>query len=116
MTVSWSSFSGDVSGWNAGAINSSGSVTSDHSSYVGERALGTLLAPPDFGNGGAIFAVGDVKQSIYSFQGADPHLFMDMRSIFAERLAAIEKRLQPVALDVSFRSTTTTSNVWSVIW
>ncbi|MCD6075946.1 MAG: putative UvrD/REP helicase (addA), partial [Rhodospirillales bacterium] len=52
-----------------------------------------------------VFAVGDVKQSIYSFQGADPHSFLDMRAIFAERLEAIEKRLEQVALDVSFRST-----------
>jgi len=52
-----------------------------------------------------VFAVGDVKQSIYSFQGADPHSFLEMRSIFAERLDAIEKRLEQVALDVSFRST-----------
>ena len=52
-----------------------------------------------------VFAVGDVKQSIYSFQGADPHSFLEMRGIFAERLNAIEKRLEQVALDVSFRST-----------
>lgn len=52
-----------------------------------------------------VFAVGDVKQSIYSFQGADPHSFLDMRAIFSERLDAIEKRLEEVALDVSFRST-----------
>jgi len=52
-----------------------------------------------------IFAVGDVKQSIYSFQGADPHSFLDMRAVFADRLTAIEKHLEQVALDVSFRST-----------
>ena len=51
-----------------------------------------------------IFAVGDVKQSIYSFQGADPHSFLEMRAIFAKQLEAIERRLEPVALDVSFRS------------
>jgi len=52
-----------------------------------------------------VFAVGDIKQSIYSFQGADPHSFLEMRTIFADRLDAIEKRLEQVALDVSFRST-----------
>jgi ATP-dependent helicase/nuclease subunit A len=52
-----------------------------------------------------IFAVGDVKQSIYSFQGADPAAFQSMRDIFAERVAAVGGRWRPVDLDVSFRST-----------
>jgi ATP-dependent helicase/nuclease subunit A len=51
-----------------------------------------------------IFAVGDEKQSIYSFQGADPRRFDEMQRAFASRLAAVAKRLLNVRLDLSFRS------------
>ncbi|MET1026283.1 MAG: double-strand break repair helicase AddA, partial [Dongiaceae bacterium] len=50
-----------------------------------------------------IFAVGDVKQSIYSFQGADPREFIDRRTQFAA--LAGRERFNDVLLDVSFRST-----------
>ena len=51
-----------------------------------------------------VFAVGDRKQSIYSFQGADPQEFEKMRRHFAARnhQGAVFKE---VNLDVSFRST-----------
>ena len=52
-----------------------------------------------------VFAVGDVKQSIYSFQGADPASFQNMRDVFAARVRAVDGRWAPVDLDVSFRST-----------
>jgi ATP-dependent helicase/nuclease subunit A len=52
-----------------------------------------------------IFAVGDVKQSIYSFQGADPITFGRMRDLFAGRAKAAEQIWRPVDLTVSFRST-----------
>jgi len=52
-----------------------------------------------------VFAVGDVKQSIFSFQGADPAEFQAMRLHFQRRLEALEKRLEIVPLTVSFRST-----------
>ncbi|MGE0717456.1 MAG: UvrD-helicase domain-containing protein, partial [Alphaproteobacteria bacterium] len=52
-----------------------------------------------------IFAVGDVKQSIYSFQGADPDAFRRMRAHFAARAAAVEAAWRPVDMNVSFRST-----------
>ena len=51
-----------------------------------------------------IFAVGDRKQSIYSFQGADPKEFDNMRRYFAEKLAPTNS-FEEVNLDVSFRST-----------
>jgi ATP-dependent helicase/nuclease subunit A len=51
-----------------------------------------------------IFVVGDEKQSIYSFQGADPKYFGDMRSWFGDRLAAIESQLNRQDLLHSFRS------------
>ncbi|MCA0920256.1 double-strand break repair helicase AddA [Pseudooceanicola nanhaiensis] len=51
-----------------------------------------------------IFVVGDKKQSIYSFQGADPREFDRMRADFAERLARTETPLQQLELAHSFRS------------
>jgi ATP-dependent helicase/nuclease subunit A len=52
-----------------------------------------------------IFAVGDEKQSIFSFQGADPRYFRAMRDYFAGRIAASGAKLDKVPLTVSFRST-----------
>lgn len=48
-----------------------------------------------------VFVVGDRKQSIYSFQGADPKEFDKMYHYFSERIQNFSK----VRLDVSFRST-----------
>ena len=55
--------------------------------------------------GRTLFAVGDVKQSIYSFQGADPDAFRRMRLHFQERAEAAEATWRAVELNVSFRST-----------
>ncbi|MGF1592372.1 MAG: double-strand break repair helicase AddA [Kiloniellaceae bacterium] len=52
-----------------------------------------------------VFAVGDPKQSIYSFQGADPAAFQSMRDLFRERAQIAQHRWRPVSLAVSFRST-----------
>ena len=52
-----------------------------------------------------VFAVGDAKQSIFSFQRADPEGFTRMRGHFAAALRAMGARLQDVPLTVSFRST-----------
>lgn len=52
-----------------------------------------------------LFVVGDYKQSIYSFQGADPAAFDHSRSFFEEKVVAAEKRWVPVDLRISFRST-----------
>ncbi len=51
-----------------------------------------------------LFAVGDAKQSIFSFQRADPALFAGMRELFAQRILAAKKEWRPVDLDISFRS------------
>ncbi len=51
-----------------------------------------------------IFVVGDKKQSIYSFQGADPSEFDRMRDDFAERLKNTDSPLQNENLMHSFRS------------
>ena len=52
-----------------------------------------------------IFVVGDVKQSIYSFQGADPVTFGRMRNSFASRTKDAKAIWRPINLTVSFRST-----------
>ena len=52
----------------------------------------------------SIFVVGDKKQSIYSFQGADPDGFDRMKSYFAQRLVDSENHLSDRTLQYSFRS------------
>ena len=51
-----------------------------------------------------VFAVGDPKQSIYSFQRADPQAFVDMRRYFEARVIAVKQRWVEVPLDISFRA------------
>lgn len=51
-----------------------------------------------------IFVVGDKKQSIYSFQGADPSEFDRMRDDFADRLHRTDAPLVSMGLEYSFRS------------
>jgi len=51
-----------------------------------------------------IFAVGDEKQSIFSFQGADPGQFDINRRHFAEVIAGAEQQLYQVPLITSRRS------------
>jgi ATP-dependent helicase/nuclease subunit A len=51
-----------------------------------------------------IFVVGDKKQSIYSFQGADPHEFDWMKDEFANRLKATNTPLASLGMEHSFRS------------
>ena len=51
-----------------------------------------------------IFVVGDKKQSIYSFQGADPGAFDRMRDDFRTRMATAPDPLQVLELAYSFRS------------
>jgi ATP-dependent helicase/nuclease subunit A len=52
-----------------------------------------------------VFAVGDEKQSIYSFQGADPFMFASTSEHFAGRATAAHKEFKPVELVASYRST-----------
>ena len=51
-----------------------------------------------------IFVVGDKKQSIYSFQGADPRQFDEMQIEFAEKIQAVDRDFQARTLAFSFRS------------
>ena len=52
-----------------------------------------------------IFAVGDEKQSIYSFQGAVPAYFDEMRRRFSSRSKEADLDFHSVDLQLSFRST-----------
>jgi ATP-dependent helicase/nuclease subunit A len=51
-----------------------------------------------------IFVVGDDKQSIFSFQGADPRLFGEMREAFRRRVSESGQTFHPDELVLSFRS------------
>ncbi len=51
-----------------------------------------------------IFVVGDRKQSIYSFQGADPEIFERVHDDFKDHARAAGRTFRDVDLSVSFRS------------
>ena len=51
-----------------------------------------------------IFAVGDKKQSIYSFQGADPNEFERMRLFFEKKVLDSQNSFKNVPLNLSYRS------------
>ena len=52
-----------------------------------------------------LFAVGDEKQSIYSFQGARPELFMQTGRNVRQRAFHAERHFEALNLHLSFRST-----------
>ncbi|MBC6443533.1 MAG: double-strand break repair helicase AddA [Rhodobacteraceae bacterium] len=51
-----------------------------------------------------MFVVGDEKQSIYSFQGADPKIFTEMQTAFGGDFQAIGSKLVSASLLHSFRT------------
>lgn len=55
----------------------------------------------------SLFVVGDFKQSIYSFQGANPLLFQENEHLYTELAESAAKGWERVPLDVSFRSNQT---------
>jgi ATP-dependent helicase/nuclease subunit A len=71
------------------------SLTEDF--FSGSGARGAMVR--------TIFAVGDEKQSIFSFQGGDPEEFHAMQDYFAKKISALGARLEEVPLTLSFRST-----------
>jgi len=71
--------------------------------FAGAGAEGAGRLPP--AQPRTVFAVGDRKQSIYSFQGADPQAFEHWRGVLRQRVTAAGGRWRDVPLEVSFRST-----------
>ncbi len=51
-----------------------------------------------------LFVVGDRKQSIYGFQGAEPDLFAHLRTFFEGKIKAAQQSWTSVSLSQSFRS------------
>ena len=51
-----------------------------------------------------LFAVGDIKQSIFGFQGAEPEQFRKYRDNFATRAYEAKRDWEDIDLSVSFRS------------
>ena len=63
--------------------------------FAGEDPLGRMRT---------VFAVGDAKQSIYSFQRADPRVFVEMRAHFEARVNEAQRQWRIVPLNISFRA------------
>ena len=59
----------------------------------------------------SVFAVGDTKQSIFSFQGADPVAFKQAKDRIKTRIESADFKFQPVGLHRSFRSTSPVLNL-----
>ena len=51
-----------------------------------------------------LFIVGDIKQSIFRFQGANPEILYQVKNLFAKKIADAKKKFVEVPLNVSFRS------------
>ncbi len=68
------------------------------------HALADEFFRTDFAHGRTLFAVGDPKQSIFSFQRADPAEFARSRSRFQASALAAGQPFVARPLDISFRS------------
>jgi ATP-dependent helicase/nuclease subunit A len=69
---------------------------------TGEFFAGATVRPAD---GRTVFAVGDVKQSIYSFQGAEPERFIREAGAFRALIEGAGRGFDDVPLLESWRST-----------
>ncbi|WP_199553321.1 double-strand break repair helicase AddA [Sandaracinobacteroides hominis] len=62
------------------------------------------FAERESGRRRSLFVVGDYKQAIYGFQGTDPKVFQAEAARISPAAATSGRPLQPVDLDLSFRS------------
>jgi ATP-dependent helicase/nuclease subunit A len=51
-----------------------------------------------------LFVVGDIKQSIYSFQGARPQKFLTFQDHYREMMGNLDKTWHDIEMDTSYRS------------
>ncbi len=66
--------------------------------------------------GRTLFVVGDPKQSIFSFQGANPAAFEESREFFRKKITDVGQTFKPVDLTVSYRSTAEVLKVVDVVF
>ncbi|MCC5978242.1 MAG: double-strand break repair helicase AddA [Salinarimonas sp.] len=71
-------------------------VTGDFFAGAGQKGAGAPLR--------TVFAVGDEKQSIYSFQGAEPRKFSESRRYWEAQAQGVAQAFENVQLTVSFRT------------
>ena len=81
--------------------------TSQDQWRVIQALCGEFFTPSPQPNPKTLFVVGDPKQSIYRFQGADPLSFEKMQATFRTHVQAHQGMWGDVSLDVSFRSVPT---------
>ncbi|MEI6984942.1 MAG: double-strand break repair helicase AddA [Rhodospirillaceae bacterium] len=63
-----------------------------------------------------VFAVGDEKQSIFSFQRANPQEFVRLRRHFQDKVENASRLWRQVRLDISFRSTAAVLNAVDLVF
>jgi ATP-dependent helicase/nuclease subunit A len=71
-------------------------VTGDFFAGAGQKGAGAPLR--------TVFAVGDEKQSIYSFQGAEPRKFSESRRYWQKQAQGVAQAFENIRLTVSFRT------------
>ncbi|MCM1294315.1 MAG: UvrD-helicase domain-containing protein [Muribaculaceae bacterium] len=65
----------------------------------------TIMSVPDYDTiPPTSFVVGDTKQSIFGFQGADPHAFSESRDVFEHQIEESRLIFKEPVLDVNYRS------------
>ncbi len=63
-----------------------------------------------------IFVVGDEKQSIFSFQGAEPANFNIMLNYYMKKIEESGKRFEKIYLETSFRSLKSVLNIADIVF
>lgn len=71
-------------------------------SLVNEFFTGESASPTEQER--TVFVVGDNKQSIFRFQGADPKIFNDVKSLYETMVNNAKKQWRDIPMNTSFRS------------